>query len=162
MDKAELYYKQSFTWLFSYAYRMTNSESAAEDIVQDVFCTAIRKEIFDNRDNPSAWLLRAAKFEITHFYRRKVMEELPESYDIPYEEMEYFTAEETAILQSILSDTDYKIAKMHFIDGETEIKMASKLNMSVNALRVRIHRIKKKIKQHYLLLTLLAWTIIKK
>lgn len=90
------------------------------------------------------------------------MEELPESYDIPYEEMEYFTAEETAILQSILSDTDYKIAKMHFIDGETEIKMASKLNMSVNALRVRIHRIKKKIKQHYLLLTLLAWTIIKK
>jgi RNA polymerase sigma factor (sigma-70 family) len=149
MNNADLYYRRMRDKLFAFVYRITNDAHVSEDIVHEVFCSALMKDIFTTHADPSAWLFQAARYEIYHHFRKRKEDSLPEEYDILYEEDNFYAIEATMLLHSILSGLDYEIAKRCFIDGESEESIAQRFGMSVNALRVRIHRIKKKVSKYF-------------
>ena len=68
-------YEQVFPILFRVAYRITNSEDAAEDLCQDSFFRLHEKDmVFPSPDEAKYWLIRVVKNAALNYAKRKVRE----------------------------------------------------------------------------------------
>jgi len=68
--------------LLNFIHSRVSQIEDAEDILQDVFYQFTRvNDLFDQVENISAWLYRAAHNRIIDHYKKKKDESLPESYD---------------------------------------------------------------------------------
>ena len=65
-------YDSAFNVLFKVAYRITNSEEAAEDLCQDSFSKLYEKNmVFPNREEAKYWLIRVVKNAALNYAKRK-------------------------------------------------------------------------------------------
>ena len=68
-------YETAFPILFRVAYRITNSEEAAEDLCQEAFFRLHEKAmVFPNPDEAKYWLIRVVKNASLNYARRKTRE----------------------------------------------------------------------------------------
>jgi RNA polymerase sigma-70 factor (ECF subfamily) len=68
-------YDSAFPVLFRVAYRITNSEEAAEDLCQDSFFKLFEKNIaFPNMEEAKYWLIRVVKNAALNYAKRKERE----------------------------------------------------------------------------------------
>lgn len=139
-------YKENFNVLYGYVYRMIGDKYLAEDAVHNACYAALKKGIFENHDNPLGWLIIALRYEISNMIRK--------NRDIPTDESElavkaameeYGLLELDLSLRAALTEKEYIIVKLYFFEGLNEKAIAKHLGISLNALRIRIHRIRKKI-----------------
>lgn len=139
-------YKDNFNLLYGYAYRMIGDKYLAEDAVHNACYAALKKGIFENHSNPLGWLFIALRFEINNTIRKNREIQLNES-ELAAEaaDEEFGLLELDLSLRSALTEKEYIIAKMYFFEGVSEKEIADYLGISLNALRIRIHRIRKKI-----------------
>ena len=139
-------YKDNFNLLYGYAYRMIGDKYLAEDAVHNACYAALKKGIFENHDNPLGWLFIALRFEINNTIRKNREIPLNESELTAEAADEKFGLLELDLsLRSALTKKEYIIAKMYFFEGVSEKDIANYLGISLNALRIRIHRIREKI-----------------
>lgn len=78
-------------YLFNYAISRVNDEHTAEDLVQDIFLSALKSyESFEGKSKASTWLIAILKNKIIDFYRKRVREFQKESLDDISSSEDYF------------------------------------------------------------------------
>jgi len=139
------------------------SPEDAEEAVQDAFT---KMYLYANKYHPqegasfSSWaytiLNRVAytKYRTKSIERGKRAELLPEHYEsLPDARAEFL--EDLSIRNEVLAalaklpETAAKILRLQFIEGKTQEEIAQSENLSIPAVKTRVHRAKKLFKQSY-------------
>ena len=142
-----LYYKP----LFSYALFLTHNHAEAEDLVSEAFVKAILS--WNGKENLRAWLFRVLKNRfIDETRRKKKIADTPQEYllNLPdpslkdREEAERYIEEQNWLNDQIrkMNPADQELMVLTLYSGMKDAEIASQMNISVENLRVRRHRIK--------------------
>lgn len=141
--------------------RYTGSIDAAEDVIQDVFELALRKDIRDV-ENPLGWLIKATQNLCMQRYdrtgrdaeleQRFIQNKLDQStdrsvYAVEREESETDVLLWMILLEQMLSPDDWELLRKYCLEGVPMEAIAKEMNEPVNRLYVRIHRIRKKLEK---------------
>ncbi len=141
----------------------TGHAADVQDILQDVFLEAARKNII-NHPKPEAWLIVTTNNICKNYIRKNNRNELKKR-KYAQEELRksnqgslLFVAAEndkTAVsdikitLEQILTPGDLQLIVRYALDGQTLEQIGKEMCLSPNALRVRLYRIRKKIQKYF-------------
>jgi RNA polymerase sigma factor (sigma-70 family) len=152
--------------MYNFAFRLTNDEDDANDLVQDTYLKAFRFiSSFEKGTNAKAWLFRILKNSFINDYRRKSKE--PNKVD--YQEIEaVYDSEEAAgtdqtsdlrveTVQDMIGDeianalnslpVDFRtVIILCDIEGFTYEEMAKILDIPIGTVRSRLHRARQLLK----------------
>ena len=142
-----LYYRP----LFSYALFLTRNHAEAEDLVSETFVKAILS--WNGKGNLRAWLFRVLKNQFIDEQRRKIIiADTPQEYllNLPdpglkdREESEQYMEEQKWLAGQLrmMNPADQELMVLTLYSGMKDAEIAAQLNMSIENLRVRRHRIK--------------------
>ena len=125
-------------------------EMIADDIMHEIFLEALKqKEILRKHPNKSGWLFEVAKYKIMEFDRKWKAHEMvgieDEGTDLCEPDEGYNETELKLTLKDLLTEEEYLRFCRYFLWGYSMEKLAGKESVSVNNMRVRITRLKKKI-----------------
>jgi RNA polymerase sigma-70 factor (ECF subfamily) len=153
--------------MYNFAFRLTNDEDDANDLVQDTYLKAFRFiGSFEKGTNAKAWLFRILKNSFINDYRKRSKE--PNKVD--YQEVEtYYDSEEAAgteqtsdlrveAVQDMIGDeiatalnalpVDFRTAIILCdIEGFTYEEMAKILDIPIGTVRSRLHRARQLLKE---------------
>lgn len=150
-DVIEDAYKAYFKDVYGYVVRRVGNETVAEDIVHDVFLTALDKiEKFRNHPQQKGWLMVTARNKMRELKKKmenNPLESLEEMMEVGEEEGDYEKIEfELAVLE-VVKEEEWELIKDYYLRGVTIREMAEKYGITENAMTVRLHRLRKKIKE---------------
>lgn len=124
-----------------------------EDIVQDVFLEAVKKyDSFKNHPNQIGWLYQTAQYKIKEYERklRKLNEsDIEELEDVMADDnvSGYLETELKLLLCEAMTPEERLRYYRYFLWGWTIEEIAEAEGISVNNMRVKITRLKKKLLQ---------------
>ena len=141
--------------------RLTGSIAEAEDVVQDAFLLAVEKDVWQ-LEQPLKWLMKttsnlclqrmdrakrdAGKEE--RLIRQKMDASADRSvYAVEREESETDAVIWLVMLEQSLSPEEWEIMRKYCLEDVPLDVLAAALGVSPNRLKVKIHRIRKKIKK---------------
>lgn len=142
--------------------RLTGSTAEAEDVVQDVFLLAAEKDISDV-DNPLAWLIKAtSNLCLQRMDRAKrdagkeqriIQQKMTNSIDRSIYAVERTDSETDMLLtllmlEQSLSPDEWEIMRKHCLEGVPLKELAAELDVPITRLKVKIHRIRKKLEKN--------------
>lgn len=142
-------------------WRLTGSIAEAEDVVQDVFLLAAEKDI-QHLEKPLAWLMKATSNlckqrldrvrrdagKEQRFIRHKMDSSADRSvYALEREESETDVLLWLLLLEQSLSPEEWEIMRRYCLEGVPLDTLAAELAVPPNRLKVRIHRIRKKLEK---------------
>jgi RNA polymerase sigma factor (sigma-70 family) len=144
--------------LFDFFARMTGSRPAAEDLVQDVFFRMLKYRVtFRDGSRFKAWMFRIARnSRFDYFRRRQVEGSLPEDGIQNLESRSPFPGQELELAQQsvLLEHAMYKLApekrEVLILSRYQELKyeqIAEILGCEVGAVKVRVHRALKELRE---------------
>ena len=142
-------------------YQLTGSTADAEDVVQDAFLIAAEKDI-RYMENPLAWLMKTTDNlcrqrldrvkRDTGKEQRFIQHKLDNSadrsvYAVEREESEIDVLLWFLLLEQTLSPEDWELMRRYCLEGIPLDKLAAELGVPPNRLKVKIHRIRKKLEK---------------
>ncbi len=157
--------------MYNFAYRITNDEDAAKDLIQDTFYKAFKFiSSFQQGTNAKAWLFRILKNSFINEFRKKNKE--PSMID--YQDVEtYYNSDDVNevitpdlrvdVLQDMIGDevsnalntlaVDFRIVIILCdIEGFTYEEMSKILDIPIGTVRSRLHRarnlLREKLKEY--------------
>lgn len=145
-------YLEMFDLLMSYARSSLNSESLAEEAVQETFRIACQKpENLCNSPNPQGWLVKTLKNTICNMKRsRATARRIVEKY-LMTQLQEASIIEEGInlhILYENLADMEeFKLLSEMAIEGRSHQEMANSRGISVSACKKRVQRAKETLQK---------------
>ena len=144
-------YTQYYTKIYYYVYTYVKDESAANDIVSDVFGLACEKPgDLKNHPNKAGWLYTTARNkvrEIRHrFYKENLLFDVAAEVEEYGDTAPYAMKELEADLRRILTPEEYKCFKRYFVWGYTLQEMADIEGITKENMSVRLSRLRQKIK----------------
>ena len=132
--------------------------SDAQDVLQDVFLLAAKKNIC-NHENPGGWLTLAT-VNLCKNYSRSISRRKETSLDqilaapLPHSPLppgsdlaDTDSMDLMLMIQQTLSPDDYKLFCRYCLDGVELEDLAVELSMKTSTLRVRLYRIRTKLKK---------------
>ncbi len=141
--------------------RLTGNIDEAEDVVQDAFLLAAEKDI-RHLENPLAWLMKTtsnlclqrmdrAKRD-TGKAQRFIQQKLDNSadrsvYAVERQESETDILLWLLLLEQSLSPDEWELMRKYCLEGIPLDKLATELGVPANRLKVKIHRIRKKLEK---------------
>lgn len=153
--------------MYNFAYRLTNDEDDANDLVQDTYLKAFRFiNSFQKGTNAKAWLFRILKNSFINDYRKKSKE--PAKVDYQEVETVYNSADEptydgtvdlrSETVQDLIGDevahalnslpVDFRtVIILCDIEGFTYEEMAKILDIPIGTVRSRLHRARNLLKE---------------
>lgn len=137
--------------LLSFVRAKVNKREDAEDILNDVFVSLIKKA--DAQDMPkhvAGWLYHVTKNKIIDYYRtHKTFEALPEDLTAETEDSNSISQLSFCLLPMIkdLPATYQQVLMLSEIEGKTNQAVADELGLSLSAVKSRILRGRKKLNQ---------------
>lgn len=146
-DIATKYYKE----IFNYCYiRLEYHKENAEECTQEVFIILLLKwKNLSTLENIRAWLYRTADNVIKNHNRKSnrhknelSIVDVDEKINLSYNE-DFGVFE----LLSMLTIEEQELLKEYYIDKFTAKELSIKYNISENAIFVKVHRIKHKLKK---------------
>lgn len=144
--------------LMQFAFRLTQSESAAEDLVQDTCLRFLPKlETLESLDNPRQWLAKALYRVFVDQYRRQqrtpveFWDDVPDcASPLPTPEADALRACTQAQLLAAL-DRLPPLARdlviWHDVEGHTLDALGDTLDTPLGTLKARLHRARKKLRE---------------
>ena len=156
-------YKTEYDNILNYVRRMVTDSNGVEDIVQETFFEACRREK-ELRAHPNVpgWLHLTAKNKVMKW------EEKQRKYNLDFDFIldntteegkgkvdDYRMVEAISTVRRVLSDEELKLFRCYYEYGYTSQEIAQRLGISETCFKVRILRMKQKIKNS-LQLTLLS------
>ena len=155
-ERFEKIYDKTYDYIYRYVMSKADTRETAEDIIQNVYLTFYRKMLDgDTVLNVKHYLLRMAKNSIADHYRtRVVFDSIDEYDDIPDDtalaELENSEGAAYADIMSGLEKTDmtaFRIFMLHFGQGMTLKETASALGIAESAVKTKMYRTLKKLKE---------------
>lgn len=136
--------------LVQYVCATINDRDMAEDIVQEIFYEAMRRnKVFAEHPKQIGWLYKAAGYKIKEFQRKLAQQDevcvAPEQIESCDFEEGYSKSEMNMMIREALTDKELLRFRRYFLWGESTAEIARKENVSENNMRVRISRLKQKI-----------------
>ncbi len=152
-------YQDQYRAMLRYAMTIFNARGSsdpgdgrAEEAVQEAFAYAWanRRALFDS-PNPGGWLFKVLYYKVLE----RVKEENKWTRNIrTFEELAAATrqpdpyAQVEDSLQGLLSDEDYRLLRRLYVEKATYLELCREYQLTKSALGSRVHRIKKKIREH--------------
>lgn len=153
--------------MYNFAFRLTNDEDDANDLVQDTYLKAFRFiNSFERGTNAKAWLFRILKNSFINDYRKKSKE--PAKVDYQDVETTYNSTEDAEMdattdlrietVQDMIGDevanalnslpVDFRtVIILCDIEGFTYEEMAKILDIPIGTVRSRLHRARNLLKE---------------
>ena len=162
VEKLKLLYKRYSRRLFGFFYGMTREGATSEDLVQNVFMRILKyKHTYKEEGDFEVWLFQMARNVHHDHYRKNKRYAFREDMD-PYEEhMQESGNQESKMERS--DELDYlEKALANLADEKRELielvrfqkikyaKVAEMFGVSESAIKVRVHRILKELRESYL------------
>ena len=151
--------------LYNFAYRLTNDEDDANDLVQETYLKAYRFfDSYEQGTNAKAWLFRILKNSFINDYRKKSKEPSKVDYD---EVQSFYNSEHTEVeatvdlrvetVQEMIGDeitvalnsldVDFRtIIILSDLEGFKYEEMAKILDIPIGTVRSRLHRARNLLK----------------
>lgn len=154
-EKYKDVYKLAFYTLKKYPFASLD----AADITQEVFiCAAQHIDVLRRHPNPTGWLYKTTCYVCKNRLRNGASsrEQLFADLSLHEEVSDTFPYSNMIIsLQQTLSPEDYALVKAYYIDEKPIDEICADTNLTPNALRVRIHRIKKYLSAFFVFLVII-------
>lgn len=151
-QRIEELYLEMYDKLMVYARANLESESLAEEAVQDTFRIACQKpDKLCNSPNPQGWLVQTLKNTICNMKRsRAVAKRIVEQYMMT-QIKELSIAEDRIhvnILYENVADTEeFKLLTEMAIEGRSHEEMANSRGITINACKKRVQRAKETLRK---------------
>lgn len=150
--KIEDVYVKHRTQLITYIRTGVSNASVAEDILHDVFMEALNKyDTFLEHPNQIGWLYNTARYKMKEYQRKlqavDVLEIDDEVIEIGDRDNGYLQAELELYVQETLTKEERRCYFRHFFWGYSVEEMAELEGTTVNNIRVKLSRLKKKLLQ---------------
>lgn len=148
----EQLYLELFDRMMAYARSSLQSESQAEEAVQETFRIACMKpEELCTSQNPRGWLLNTLKFTIQNKKRcNDNASRLLTDY-IASQSRETAVSEDKVRLEVLygnIADLDeFKLLQEMAVDGKSQLEMAQDRGISLDACKKRVQRAKEKLRK---------------
>jgi RNA polymerase sigma-70 factor (ECF subfamily) len=152
--------------MYNFAFRLTNDEDDANDLVQDTYMKAFRfTNSFQQGTNAKAWLFRILKNSFINDYRKKSKQpakvdyqEVETTYNSESTDSETTTDLRTETVQDMIGDevatalnslpVDFRtVIILCDIEGFTYEEMAKILDIPIGTVRSRLHRARNLLKE---------------
>ncbi|MDP5120598.1 MAG: sigma-70 family RNA polymerase sigma factor [Spirosomaceae bacterium] len=152
--------------MYNFAFRLTNDEDDANDLVQDTYMKAFRFiNSFQQGTNAKAWLFRILKNSFINDYRKKSKQpakvdyqEVETTYNSESTDSETTTDLRTETVQDMIGDevatalnslpVDFRtVIILCDIEGFTYEEMAKILDIPIGTVRSRLHRARNLLKE---------------
>jgi len=157
----EAWYHDHGTTVYRYVRFRVATREAAEDVTSEVFLKALRsiRRYDHNRASPRTWLLRIARNAVTDHLRalrrrgslHVSLDRVPDLVaDLPSQEERVLRQERIQRLlngNQTLRAADQEILSLRYGAGLSNGEIAEALDISHNAVAVRLHRALKRLKQ---------------
>lgn len=156
----DAWYRDHQSAVYRYVRFRVATREAAEDVTSEVFMKALRSlhRYDENRASPRTWLLRIARNAVTDHLRalkrrgslHVSLDRIPDLVaDIPSQEERVVKQERIQRLlngSQTLRQADQEILSLRYGSGLDNAEIAEHLNISNNAVAVRLHRALKRLK----------------
>jgi RNA polymerase sigma factor (sigma-70 family) len=153
--------------MYNFAYRLTNDEDDANDLIQDTYLKAFRFiNSFQEGTNAKAWLFRILKNSFINDYRKKSKEpskvdyqevetvynstedaEYESTTDLRLESVQDMIGDEVAMALNGLPIDFRTVIILCDIEGFTYEEMAKILDIPIGTVRSRLHRARNLLKE---------------
>ena len=137
------------------AFLWVKDKEVAQDVLQTVFEKAwLRKEELQKMENPTGWMVRSLKNEsLQHFRISKKFDALGDFDIISNEEDYQDRAEEVKMVFGFLESIPEKqreVFQLREVEGLTYEEIAEYLEISLDKVKVNLHRARKTLKEYLL------------
>ncbi|MFD1019778.1 RNA polymerase sigma factor [Thalassobacillus hwangdonensis] len=154
LKKLEKAYREHYPAMAGFLFKLTKDRLLIDDLIQDVFLSILKKpEVFSGIKNIEAWFIQAAKYKFIDHTRKK--KEVLLSNDRFFHELKHdsFVEESVQVNEEVekllkqlnKEDREYVIAKYYY--GLTYAEIGQLADKSPAAIKIRIHRTKKRLKE---------------
>ena len=147
--------------LFQFFCRVTGSRTAADDLVQDVFFRMLKyRGSFRDAGRFRAWMFRIARNARADYFRKQPVipasedDDYPSDAPVPGDQLE--RDENTTLLERALAQLPEEKRELLVVARYQELKyeeIAELLEVSVGAVKVRVHRAVKDLRNIFLKLS---------
>ncbi|PID29028.1 MAG: hypothetical protein CSB55_02875 [Candidatus Cloacimonadota bacterium] len=150
-------YRKYYPKINAFVFHRVGSEDIRQEIVSNTFFKAMNKitlfRILEaRRTSFSAWLYRIAVNEIAQYYRRnssrsKMLENYKSISEQDGEKMDYPLFEKVKLLMDDLKEEEKNLLTLRFFEKLSFAEIAEIMKKKENAVKVRTHRILKKLRE---------------
>lgn len=155
-EMIHFYYDKYYKLLINYAYKSCENKMAAEDLVQETFHFAMRREglaKLKKTNNPGGWLMRVLQYKLMEYGRRVAMLESQDIEDyaqiLTAVEARYGIAELEMVLDKILTPHEWMLFNMYFIERRSAKEMAMIEGITETNFKVRMCRLRQRIVEEF-------------
>ncbi len=155
LDDMSILFERYHLRIYNFLYQMVRDQAICEDITQNVFYKAIRYKHSYNKGNFASWIFKIARNNLSDYWVQQKKNNNNIAIDNISETIETDTntnKEEITHLYSILdklSNEDKELVVMNKLQGIKYEDIATQINSSPGAVKVKVHRILKKLRTHY-------------
>lgn len=155
-EMIHFYYDKYYKLLINYAYKSCENKMAAEDLVQETFHFAMRREglaKLKKTNNPGGWLMRVLQYKLMEYGRRVAMLESQDIEDyaqiLTAVEARYGITELEMVLDKILTPHEWMLFNMYFIERRSAKEMAMIEGITETNFKVRMCRLRQRIVEEF-------------
>lgn len=143
----EQYYRQEYEDLFKFACYSLSNKNLAEVAVQDTFVIASKKfSDFIRSPNPVGWLFNTLKNNVRQLKRER--QKALDRY-VTLEAIQELSAEMPPIAtMDVSKSADLQLLSRFYVQGYSLEEIAATLGITVPALKMRINRAKKRLREN--------------
>ena len=152
--------------LYKQAYRLTNNQDDAEDLVQDLLLRLYEKKIdLKSIDKLTNWLLRSLYHQFIDNYRKKnrlpidaretksdeIIEGTQGPYDSP-QQIHHQAQSSQALQQAVqqLNPEQQALISLHDMEGYSLPELSEILEQPLGTLKSRLHRARKTLREQFI------------
>lgn len=143
-------YMETYKGLYQYIRRVSKGNHIVEDILQETYFEAYKqRELLEHHENKVGWLYKTASLKLRNYMRQRELQNinLDSLNDIEDASNDYVEAEWMLALGNILTEKDKALFYQYYMEGYTGSEISQRLGITEECLKVRIHRMKKKIQK---------------
>lgn len=142
-------YHEMFDSLLKIAVSSIGSELLAEEAVQETFCIACKKpEALLSSKNPQGWLVKTLRYVINNMKRIATTQgKLMAAVFWDYSKLVHFDDYSNVEYSDMLSNEEYLLFRMITLDRISIREAAAEFNISVEACKKRVQRIRAKLRK---------------